>query len=243
MYIITNFLVALLISGNFSHTTFQRDVYSSYINADIPQWETAIATAERALTNSDFEMRYTYAMACYGIVGNYLGQGDEDKAEYYLTKALRITNDLLDENSKSSKALALRGALYGFQISLNSYKAVYLGPKSLSTINQALAIDKTNPTAWIEYGNAMYYMPEMFGGDKQEAINAYKKAIALFENESRIDCWIYLNSVVILGTWLEKQDQFIAAKQQYDKALSIAPNLKWVSMELLPDLIFKMRRV
>jgi len=224
---------------NYSLVDFRAEVYRSYIDSDIESWEFAISQAEYSSAVGQVGFSYHYALACYGLAGHYIGKGSEDKAEIYLDKAISATDGLLEVKPNESKFLALRGALYGLEIALSSYKAMYLGPRSLSFIEKALEANNENPTAWIEQGNALYYMPSVFGGDKDKAIDAYRKAIRLFEQKEETNCWLYINSMSILGTWYVESGRYNEAKFLYDKVMALAPGFQWVRDELLPELLTK----
>lgn len=232
-------LISLTMLFNYSLVDFRTEVYRSYIDSDIESWEYAISRAEYNNAVDHVGFSYHYALACYGLAGHYIGKGNEDKAEIYLDKAISATDEILALSSNDSKGLALRGALYGLEIAISNYKAVYLGPRSLDFIEKALLLNPENPTAWIEHGNALYYMPSVFGGDKAKARNAYRKAIRLFEQKGETNCWLYINSMSILGTWYVESGRYNEAKFLYDKVMALAPGFQWVRDELLPELLTK----
>ncbi|MDA3866473.1 MAG: tetratricopeptide repeat protein [Salinivirgaceae bacterium] len=232
----TYILLSYMFIGGFGVADFDSKVYSAYVHSNIPSWEITVLEASMHTEKASDEDKYRLALSYYGLVGAFLGKERKEKAGTYLKKAIRLTESLVDADENDSRYLALRGALLGFEIALSSYKAMYLGPQSLNYIDEAIEKNPENPTAWIEYGNALYYMPKFVGGDRQKAIQAYKKAIRLFEAGNTDNCWLYLNSLAVLGQWYENSQQYYLALEHYRKALRVAPNFKWVKMELLPQL-------
>ncbi|MFO7864410.1 MAG: tetratricopeptide repeat protein [Salinivirgaceae bacterium] len=232
MYILFTYMFI----GGLGVADFDSKVYSAYVYSNIVSWE---HTVQEAAVQSEIisnDEKYRLALSYYGLIGAFLGKEEKGRAEVYLKKATHLTKSLVDADENDSRYLALRGALLGFEIALSSYKAMYLGPQSLNYINEAIEKNPENPTAWIEYGNALYYMPKFVGGDRQEAIQAYKKAIRLYEAENTDNCWLYLNSLAVLGQWYENSQQYYLALEHYRKALRVAPDFEWVKKELLPQL-------
>jgi tetratricopeptide (TPR) repeat protein len=124
---------------------------------------------------------------------------------------------------------------------LNKIKAVVLGPESMKHINHAVEIGPERPQGWIEKGNALFYMPKMFGGSKEKALEAYRKAIRLMEEDpARIsDNWMYLNLLMILGQSYEETDQLQMAKTTYEKVLQVEPGFTYMRDEVYPAFLEK----
>ena len=107
-------------------------------------------------------------------------------------------------------------------------------------INKALELDPNNIQALIEYGNALYFMPSGFGGDNDQAVASYKKAIRLIEQrELQENNWLYLQIRARLGQMYSEMGQAGNAKVIYETLLEEYPDFKWVKDELLPELIKK----
>lgn len=98
------------------------------------------------------------------------------------------------------------------------------------------------PEGWIENGNALYYMPKIFGGSKEKAMESYNKAIQLMEKDSEMvkRNWMYLNVLMVLGQSYEKTGNFQFAKITCEKVLRTEPDFTYMREELLPSLLNKM---
>jgi tetratricopeptide (TPR) repeat protein len=64
------------------------------------------------------------------------------------------------------------------------------------------------------------------GGDFDDAVSSFQKAIALMEKkEKNLSCnWYYLNTLLFLAKSYEDGKKFDKANQVYDKILKIRPD-------------------
>jgi len=138
---------------------------------------------------------------------------------------------------------AFKGAFYGYKIGLSPVKAPFLGQKSMDNIDLALEFGPERPQGWIEKGNALFYMPKSFGGSKEKALEAYKKAIRFMEGdpESLPYNWVYLNVLMVLGQSYEKTEKPKLAGSTYKKILKIEPDFSYVRDELYPAFLQKQK--
>ncbi|PLX22817.1 MAG: hypothetical protein C0599_05595 [Salinivirgaceae bacterium] len=228
---ITNLVVSIL--AIFTLQEFNETLYKAYVYDNNQLWEETLNQGAAVFSFDHEDEMYSLALGHYGLIGKYIGVEKEDEAKKLLEFIRPIIDKMLEKNPQSSRFNALRGALYGFEINMDSYKAMFLGPKSMKHINKAVDLDPDNPQAWVEKGNMLYYMPDMFGGDKQKGIEAYQKAIELFENQANHRfCWLYLNTMVVLGQWYYETNESQKSLECYKKILAIEPNFKWAN-ELL----------
>lgn len=224
---IVNFIISL--TTVFTLQQFDESIYKAYVSGDTELWEKTLVKGTGAFSIENKDAIYKLSLGYYGLIGNYLTAGKEDEAEKHLDFIEQIVKKMLDRNPKSSRFNALRGALYAFEINLSTYKAMFLGPKSQTYIEKAVELDPRNPQAWVEYGNMLYYMPSIFGGDKRKGIEAYQKAILLFEKKNELDyCWLYLNTIVGLGQWYYDNGEPRKSLECYQKVLTKEPDFKWV---------------
>jgi tetratricopeptide (TPR) repeat protein len=183
---------------------------------------------------------YKLTNAEYGFIAYNIGNENVDKAEQHLKKAINYAEKLIESGKYQSEAYALQGAFYAFKIGLNPIVGAIWGPKSLKSINKAMQLDASNPTAWLEKANSLYYMPEAFGGSKESAILHYKRAVNIYEKQGEIlNNWMYLNTLTTLAQGYENVGKHEQAKKVYKKILSIEPNFDWVKNELYPKLLAK----
>ena len=201
-----------------------------YITGDMSSWEKDL----QQMKKKDFKalpenQLLNLCIAEYGFIGYLLGEEKEDEAEAHLEKAQKHIDRLLDLGPENAQYLSLKAAFVAFEISIWPYKAMYKGAESAAYIDKALAVDGTEPQAWLELGNSKFYTPKMFGGDKQEAIQHYKKVVRLMEEQGANQCnWLYPHVLVLVATaYLDIEDKE-KAKQQFEKCLKLYPEFDWV---------------
>jgi len=166
---------------------FQCAFYDSYKSGTMAPWPALIAEMEKS-GSQDVAWQTEIVKAMYGLVGYQIGLGEKDVARKYVDKADRLLDELLEKNPQNARLHALSGAFYGFKISLAAYKAPFLGPKSLSHIEKAISLEPNNPAGYIEKGNSLMYRPAAFGGDKEEGLALFRKALALMDARPNEKC-------------------------------------------------------
>ncbi len=218
-------------------TRMQNQIYQSFVSGDIPLWERTIFELERYYqSHPGEEVLYDLILARYGFIAFSL-ENEPSIARNHLDKAEAELEELFQYPAQQSNAYAFQGAFLGFRISLRPLTGIRNGPRSYRAISNALEADPSNPVAWMETGNSRFYTPSTFGGSKQEAQEAYLKAVQLFENHlPNNQRWLYLNSLVGLAKSYEYTDGKRFAIATYEKALTFEPEFKWVRDELLPPL-------
>lgn len=217
---------------------FQNQIYESFVSGNIPLWERTIAEMEQHFgPNPSSGQLYDLLLARYGFIALSLDD-NASLARTHLNKA----EDELERFSRfpryAAHAHAFRAAFLGFRISLRPLAAIRLGPRSYAAVDAAIEADPTNPLGWMEKGNTRFYTPSTFGGSKQDARDAYSRAISLFENNMLPQHrWLYLNSLVGLAKSYQYTDNIPMAIATYKKALTFEPEFKWVRDDLLPELL------
>jgi hypothetical protein len=166
--------------------------------------------------SDDLAWQIEMLKAIYGLVGYQIAKQDKDRARILIDKADKYFDELLDEHPRNARLHSLAGAFYGYKIALAFYKAPFYGPKSMSHIDKAIEFDKTEPMAYIEKGNSLYYRPAVFGGDKMEGLTYYKRALKLMDgkDEQRCNWQKLLLRAFILKSLYETNQPEAAAKFQ-----------------------------
>ena len=219
----------------------REQVYQAFIYDQMEAWDQVIGELRNRKANLSDEQLVELINYYYGYIGWAIGEGLDKKANIYLGEAVDLTDELIVKYPEMSDLYAYKGAFVGYKIGLNKIKAVFLGPESIKNINHALEIGPNHPQGWIENGNALYYMPKMFGGSKEKALEAYVKAIQLMEKDSEMikRNWMYLNVLMILGQSYEKIGNLQLAKITYEKVLRIEPEFAYMREELYPSFLKK----
>ncbi|MGB0391080.1 MAG: tetratricopeptide repeat protein [Salibacteraceae bacterium] len=234
-------IVGLLFSISFNlnaQSIYHAPIYEAYSRGKMDVWLELMGRYEK---NQDFSSeidKIELVKLYYGYTAWLISVDKDELAEGYIGKSEELLDDILGKEPENSTAMALKGAFIAFEISISNLRAIYLGRTSMQLIEDALELDPDNIQANIEMGNANFYSPPVFGGDKELSIKYYKKAALEMEiNDLVVNNWLYLNVMTTLGMAYEATDQFKKAKLCYEKILRVKPNFMWVGEELLPDML------
>jgi tetratricopeptide (TPR) repeat protein len=216
--------------------TLQNNLYRAYVQGNMPLWERTLAGMEGLYAERPTNiLLYDILLAQYGLIGYYIGTEQHGKGSSHLEKAEENLKRLATARAYRTTSLVFESAFLAYRISLRPIRAVQLGPRSYRLIEEALELDPAYSRVWIEKGNAAFYTPSMFGGDKSEAIRHYLKAIALLEKDMPNNHrWLYLSTLVALANAYEKTDDLPNAIRTAEKALAFEPDFAWVKDEMLP---------
>lgn len=208
-------LITLVMLPGFSAYAQKKDLayyqcafFESYKSGTMAPWPALIAEMEKS-GSQDVAWQTEMVKAMYGLIGYQIGLGEKDVARKYVDKADRLLDELLEKNPGNARLHALSGAFYGFKISLAAYKAPFLGTKSLSHIEKAISLEPNNPAGYIEKGNSLMYRPAAFGGDKEEGLALFRKALALMDALPNEKCdWqkLLLRTFVVKALYETKRD-------------------------------------
>jgi len=239
----SKYIIAIVLSFFIVHTlqaNFKSDIYAAYINGNMNKWKNIIDLMNLQQTRSN-EFLIELINYQYGYIGWSIGNNKNEEAYKYLDLAENNLKILEKAMYKSSIVNSYKSAFYGFQISLNKFKAPFIGPKSLESAKLAVKQDEMNPLGYIQYGNCQFYMPTVFGGSKSEALVNFRKAEQLMElNGMQVaEDWNYLSLLTLIGQTYLKLKNYRLAKVYYDKALKVEPRFLWVKNELYPELLSK----
>ena len=166
---------------------YQCAFFESYRLGNMEPWPGLIAEMEQA-KSSDLMWQTEMVKALYGLVGYQIGAGKKYLARVYVDKSDIYLDKLLKDHPNNAQLHSLAGAFYGYKIGLAFYKAPFLGPKSMYHIEKSIELDPSEPMGYIEKGNSLLYRPAAFGGDKNQALIYYRKALKMMEFRNREKC-------------------------------------------------------
>ncbi len=226
-----------------AQNTYRKTIYNAYISGDMATWVAVIQKMEKNSELKTFDQKLELVNYYYGYIGYLLGLKKYEQAENYILKGNILLDQLLKSDKNNATVNAYKSAFIGFKIALSKFKAITLGPESASFINKAFETDKNNIQAIVDKANALFYTPNLFGGNKKEAIRLYKIGIQKME-QTRIseNNWFYLSVLTTLAKALEKTGKMEDAMAVYKKILTVEPNYQWVKKTLYPELIQKMKK-
>nr|WP_319999352.1 hypothetical protein [uncultured Draconibacterium sp.] len=240
-FVITLLLVVFLSGGAFASN--KEKIYQAYISNRMDDWKVIIDSLEQNKTESvDYLSELVNYQ--YGYIGYCLGADKDKEAKDYLDLAENNLEILENKNVDPALVDAYKAAFWGFKIGLSPIKAPIFGRRCIKNADRALELNNKLPFAHVQYGNAYFYMPAVFGGSKEVAIEHFLQAIEQMEAspaELEND-WNYLSLLSLTGQSYEKVDEYDKAKNIYEKALQFEPDFKWIKDELYPDLKTKLEK-
>ena len=110
----------------------------------------------------------------YSAYGNLIkgirGKQDEETKDDIYNTALSYINKANTLSPNNSEIYTLKPYIIFMKMSVYpQQRAMSMVPESNQLIEKAIALDKENPRAYLIMGTSLYYLPELFGGSKEEA--------------------------------------------------------------------------
>jgi len=202
--------------------------YAAYVQASKTLWEKSVKEAEDSYGEKSFEK----AMALYGLLNNTMASEDEDTFNEYKSETVDILKDLIEENEEWGEPRAVLSSVYGLVMAYSPMKGMILGMKSSSLMEDAMKLQPESPLVQKLYAGSKLYTPEMWGGDPEKALKAYQKSLSLFDDSSKKNNWIYLDTMMGLAMAYRKTEQNDKAISILEEALSIEPQYYWAKSTL-----------
>ena len=204
----------------------------------------ARAVFERALVDSSLGAwpHYYIALADCRIANLLLGAGDKNKkaASGHLKSAVEHLREATRIDPEAAEAYALLSGAYGRQIGLSPVKSMFLGPKAGKAIGKAMELAPDNPRVVLSAAIGDFNTPRVFGGNKERAMQGFRRAARLFALEKPADplepSWGHSETFAWLGLAYMDRDDRKRAGAAFEKALEIDPDFGWVKYVLLPEL-------
>jgi tetratricopeptide (TPR) repeat protein len=115
------------------------------------------------------------------------------------------------------------GTLCGQVIPANVMSGLKYGRCAQESINKAIELDPKSAIAYVSRGVGHYYLPPMFGGGANVAVQDFQKAIKLNPKLAEAHLW--------LGIALRKANRNDEAKKAIGKSLDLNPNRVWAKQQ------------
>ena len=184
---------------------------------------------------------YYLAYSDYRLATYFMQRKEEtDNYNKYIDAAINEAEKLDELFPQFAEGKALMCSILGIKISGNWAMAPVLGPKSQKYIGEALFLEPDNPRVILQSGISDYNTPEFFGGNKEEAIKSFGKAVRKFETGNSGDelspDWGYADACAWLGIAYTGKEKFNEAAEIYEAALRKEPDFGWIKYNLLPSL-------
>lgn len=236
----TLFLIAIFSGSALFGQDPNQIIYQAYLSQkyDATPWKEAIKINEADVNKNpkDVKARYQLALAQFALVSSTMRNRDEDLFDEYYNPLLENIKKITEAEKNWAEPYAIQSAAYGVKMGYSPMQGMILGSKSTNLIEKAKKLNPNSAIVWKVYANAKFFTPEMWGGDLDEAIAGYEKAVQLFESrpETLINNWMYLDTMAFLGqAWAKKGDR-AKAIAAYESAMKAEPNFSWVKYVLLP---------
>jgi len=224
--------------------TLEARIYDAFITGEMDDWVHTMDEMERRweLTR---DMKHLYALveAQYGYIAYLIAEKEKKTARKLVKVAEDHLEGMIEYDPGWARARAMLGAVYGFKVGLDPYKAVVFGMRSFEENNLALELAPDDPQVWMEKANIELYKPSIFGDNSEEAMKMYQKSIRLYEEDpdQLKDNWLYLNAIIGLASAAVEAGEYATANDAYQKILRLEPEFKWIRDEVYPEFRAKHR--
>jgi tetratricopeptide (TPR) repeat protein len=182
-------------------------------------------------------LRYTVAYAGWRLAS--MPDVPEREQEDLLDDAVTRLKAIATADARDAEASALLGSVYGLQIGRSPLKGMLLGPRASRALDDAADVAPDNPRVVLLQGVSAFNTPAMFGGGLGKAERLLRRSLELFAREPADETWPSwgrFDAHVWLGQALAQKGNREAARVEYDHALLLAPESRWVRMALIPAL-------
>lgn len=181
---------------------------------------------------------YTLAYADYRLAADSRVDGTEqrgfaDEAEQHLREAIRLNDRFADAYGLLSSTLGLK---ISWAASVEAKMA--MGPSSAAALERGMSLEPDSPRLLIISGIAYLRRPAEYGGDPERAEALFRRAAILLDTarDSAWPAWGRFDAHAWLGQALARRGDTAGSRDEYNKALAIAPGASWVKDVLIPAL-------
>lgn len=236
------FLYTFFVPREVTAQGFEERIYAAYVAGEMEDWRRVMTEMEAlwGVTDSD-DLLYDLIVAEYGYIAYAIGTDRKKEARSLVRKTGDRLERLLEAHPDMARAHALMGAVYGFKVGLDPYKAPVLGLKSFEANARAFELDPRDPQVLVEKGHIEFFKPAIFGSDSKEAARIYRQAVELYEQdpESLKFNWLYLNALRSLADAYIASEQYREADATFKKILRAEPRLEWIRDKEYPRFLEK----
>lgn len=226
-------LMTLLMAMGFPQD-LKRLSYLAYLDQDKSSWKSNVAVATKAYqAKPDAQSKFQLALMEYGLLNATMKDQDEKLFDAYVDGLEDRLEELSNDKTYGPEAKALLSSVLGFKIAYSPWKGMLLGSKSSDLLESALKSGSNSPIVQKMYAGNQYFTPEMWGGDKDQALAAFLKSNQLFEQKSDTQNWMYLDNLAWIGLIYQEKGMNAKAKEVWQKAVALEPEFDWVSKNLL----------
>ncbi len=206
-------------------------LYEAYLRKDMTVWQAYIDQADWSRLSKKEKARllnYEYGYAAY------ISDADAAAADFYLKQFNQHIEDSAGDLPASTIA-SYRSAYCAFMTKVDKWRMLNFATKSLRYADEAIAADLRDPIALALYGNVKMYTPKTFGGNKETAIQYYRRAEAWYEAEGETrNNWNYRALQLCMIQCYEKTGQVEKALDKCRAVLADEPEFAYLRDVYLP---------
>lgn len=203
--------------------------YGAYVKTSITMWERSIVMADQKHGAESFNK----AMAMYGLLNSTMATKDKETFDDNVDQTVDLIKGIIEENPNWGEPKAVLSAIYGLVMAYSPMKGMLYGSKSSSLMENALKDQEDSPLVHKVAGGSKLYTPKMFGGDPEEAVKEFERAVSLYEQSGNVENnWLYLESLINLSMAYKQTEKTAQAKEMLNKALQVEPEFGWAKSML-----------
>ena len=202
---------------------YRENLYDLFIQQKIPQWGAVLSKMSADKSCGTLEGRHEILCGYYGLVGHLVDKKKKDEAQTYLKTALALS-----ENYRK----------------MSPMRAATLASGMLSSAREAYKLAPGDSWVSILYGNILFYMPGIFGGDKEEGLECYQRARRGMEKDILTNGhhWLYVQLLVTIGVVYEKSERYEQALAMYKTIMEKYPEYGFVKNTSYPRALKAMQQ-
>lgn len=178
----------------------------------------------------------------FGLYRETMARDDEGEISEATEQKLKQAIELL-ERSAALRPLpetqALLSSCLGVLAGTGMINGMRYGSAASEAGAAARALGPNNPRVALLAGISAWFTPSMWGGGKDKGYELMQKAIAGFAKDQPtrpLPSWGAAEAYAWLGQMEKDRGNISAARAAYDRALTLAPDFRWVRDRLRPAL-------
>ncbi len=187
-------------------------------------------------TNAEYNVAY----ADWRLAQLLMGQNnDKERIDTLLKEAQTLLEEAKRNSPEDPEVLSLLSGVLGLRIGQSMMRGMRLGPRAGNLLDKAARLAPENPRVALQKGISAFHTPRLFGGGVKKAEKHLRQAVDLFAREPLNAAWPNwgrIDALTWLGQALAKRGNKEEARQVYQQALELEPDMGWIRFVLLPAL-------
>lgn len=210
-----------------------KELFAAYLANDMTVWDRYLHEVQwDSLPVAEKERYINYE---YGYVATAIDTKQPDAKQH--TEVFKQHIDAMEAFLPKATITTYLSSYAAYRAKLSTLDFIAQGLKAKSLAQDAAEIDPTNPLALTLVGCVDFYAPAIVGGNKQRALQAFQRAVQIFEQTGdTIDNWNYVSAQIQLVMCLDKTGQSQSSIRYCEQILQRYPDCRFLRDEYLPML-------